>query len=96
MGGAACAKEILCNPPARARAINKARTSANKILCERDLKIAMLKGLSDLTAQIQSGYLAMTDKQMQAYHALAAVLDGDDKTFSAAYSALRESLIVVG
>lgn len=95
MGGAACAKEILCNPPAQARARNKARTSANKILCERDLHLAKLKGLSDLTAQIQSGYLALDGKQMQCYHAVAAVLD-QEKEFAVAYDELRKSLIVVG
>jgi hypothetical protein len=93
MGGAACAKEVLCNPPAAARAHNKARTAAVKLACERELKLAMLKGFGDLTELIErSGPLG--EKQMQCYHNLAAVLDKDDKTFAAAYDELRLSLIV--
>ena len=91
MGGAACAKEILCNPPARARAINTARAVANKMM----LKLAKLKGFGDLTAHIQSNG-PLSEKQMQCYHALAAVLDKDERTFDAAYDALRQSLIVSG
>lgn len=95
-GGAPCAKEILCNPPAQARARNKWRTAANKSQCERDLKLAKLEGLRALTAQIQSGAIILTGKQAECYHRLAAVLDADEKTFDEAYSALRESLIVTG
>lgn len=95
MGGAACAKEILCNPPARARAINRSRMLDAKNLCERDLKLAMLQGFRDLTDRIEiDGPLG--EKQMQCYHALAAVLDKDERTFDAAYDALRQSLIVTG
>lgn len=95
MSGAACAKEVLCNPPAVARAANKARLATTKAFNDRDLKQAMLQGFRDLTERIESdGPLA--EKQMACYHALAAVLDKDDKTFDAAYSELRESLIVSG
>ena len=92
MGGAACAKEILCNPPARARADNRYRMTHLKADCERDLKIAKLEGFRELSARLPE--LGLSEKQMQCYHRVAAVLDGDDKTFDEAYSALRESLIV--
>lgn len=95
MGGAACAKEILCNPPARARAANKGRLAVAKADNDRDLKTAMLKGFGDLTAHIQSNG-PLGEKQMQCYHNLAAVLDKDEKTFAAAYDELRLSLIVTG
>ena len=93
MGGAACAKQVLCNPPAVARAANKARLAVTKAVNDRDLKQAMLQGFADLTAYIGANG-PLGEKQMQRYHALAAVLDKDEKTFDAAYSELRESLIV--
>ena len=95
MGGAACAKEILCNPPAVARAANKGRLAVAKWIGERDLKTAKLKGFGNLTAHIQSNG-PLSEKQMMCYHNLAAVLDKDEKTFDAAYDALRASLIVAG
>lgn len=94
MGGAACAKEILCNPPARARAHNRYRMAVAKADCDQNLRSAMLEGFGALSARLPE--LGLSEKQMQCYHRVAAVLDGDDETFNAAYSALRESLIVTG
>ena len=95
MGGAACAKEILCNDPAIARAANKARLTVTRAVNDRDLKQAMLSGFRKLTEHIQSNG-PLSEKQMKCYHALAAVLDGDEKTFARYYDELRISLIESG
>lgn len=92
MGGIICAKYVLCHPPAMARAKNKTRLEFAHTQNEKDLKEAMLKGLSDLREYVENGTL--TPKQIQLFNGVMAVLDGDDKTFNAAYSKLRESLIV--
>lgn len=93
MGGAACAKEILCNPPAVARAENKRRLA--EVAAENDerLKRAKLQGLEEIGKLVAVG--SLPGHQAQLYHNVCAVLD-NDKKFDAAYSALRESLIVAG
>jgi len=95
MGGIVCAKYILCNPPAVARAENRRRLAEVKAENDERLKCAMLEGLGDITDIIKE-YGPLSEKQMQCYHALAAVLDKDERTFDAAYDALRQSLIVSG
>jgi hypothetical protein len=94
MGGAACAKEVLCWPAAVARAENESELNRIKGESKERLKLAMLQGLKGIGAGIRDGSLGIGPKQIQCYHDVMAVLDKDDKTFSAAYDELRLSLIV--
>jgi hypothetical protein len=94
MGGAVCAKYILCNPPAVARAINEQRLNEVKAENKQRLKDAMLDALGDVGDLVEAG--SLNETQVQCYHDVCAVLDGDDKTFATAYDILRESLIVKG
>lgn len=104
-GGAACAKEVLCNPPAMARAMNRARLAAVKarnaarLSCvkaenEGRLMQSMCQGLSNVTEVINFGG-SLSSYQLQCYHNAAAVLD-QPEAFVLAYDKLRESLIVKG
>ena len=81
-GGAACAKEILCNPPAVARAINEAR-----------LATAKLKGVRDLSAAIRSGLVTLNESQQAAYTVAVNVMAYPAK-FKAAYEHLWQSMVV--
>lgn len=82
MGGIACAKEILCNPPAVARVINEARLSAAK-----------LKGVRDLSAAIRAGIVTLNPAQESAYTEAVNVMAYPAK-FKAAYEDLWKSMVV--
>lgn len=104
-GGAPCAKEVLCNPPAQARAINKARLAAAKAINAARLAVvkaqnearlmrSMCDGLANVTRAINDG-VGLSSYQMECYHNAAAVLD-QPEAFVVAFDKLRESLIVKG
>ena len=91
MGGAVCAKYLLCNPPAEARAENERTMVVARADCKANLKKSKVRGLTDLGRAIEGG-LILNGEQMQLFHAASAVLD-QPIVFEKAFDALRESLI---
>jgi alpha-beta hydrolase superfamily lysophospholipase len=90
-GGAPCAKEILCLPPAKARAHIETLKAEHAARYKHILKDAMLEGFEAIGQAIRDG-IGLSTEQMQCYHQCAAVLD-DWPRFAEAYDALRESII---